>query len=139
MSSDHVPLLCWFNGKLIIDRDNISSYVTGIVKFMIVRKSFIRCEMIEKIHQITKINSSEHQLHLTCKWPVSHGNYQAVGISDDDDCHAMLELCSSEHSIELSVKKDIVIHRAPKDHGQFTCILDLDNESTGFMSPVYNS
>ena len=94
----------------MIDRDNIPSYVNGIVKPMVVRKSFIRCELIEKSHRITKINSSEHQLHLTCKWPVSHGNYQAVGISDDDDCHAILELCSSEHSIELYVKKDTIIH-----------------------------
>ena len=73
--------------------------------------------MIEKIHRIIKINPSEHQLHLICKWPVSHENYQAVGISDDDDCHAMLELCSSEHNIELYVEKDIGIHRESEDHG----------------------
>jgi len=76
---------------------------------------------------------------LTCKWPISHENYQAVGISDDDGCHAMLELYSSEHNIELYVKKDIVIHREPEDHGQFTHMLDLDNESTCFMSSVYNT
>ena len=83
---------------------------------MIVRKSIIRCELIEKIHRITKINPNEHQIHLTCKWPVSHGSYQAVGISDDENCLVILELCSSEYNIELYGKKDIMIHREPEDH-----------------------
>ena len=119
--------------------NNKPSYVNGMIKHMVVRKSFSRCELIEKIHRITKINPNEYQLHLTCKWPVSHGNYQAVRISDDDDCHAMLELCSSDHSIELYVEKDIAFHLEPEDHGHFTSMLDLDNESTGFMSLVYNT
>ena len=106
---------------------------------MVVRKSFARCELIENIHRIIKINPSEHPLHLTCRWPESHENYQAVGISDDDDCHAMLELCSSDHNIELYVKKDNVFHPEPENHGQFTRMLDLDNESTGFISSVYNT
>ena len=117
MSSDHVPLLFWFNGKLIIDKNNNPRYINENVKLMVVRKSFKRCELIEKIHRITKVNPNEHQFHLTCKWPVSQGNYQAVGVSDDDDCHARLELCSSKHNTELYVKKDIVIHREPEDHG----------------------
>ena len=137
MSSDRVSLLCWFNDKLTIDRDNSSSYVNGIVKPMVIRK--ILCELIEKVHQITIINPGKHQIHLVCKWPVSHENYQAVGISDDDGCHAMFELFSAEHNIELYVKKDNVIHRKPQGHGQFTHMLNLDNESTGFMSPVYNT
>ena len=105
MSNDCVPLLYWFNGKLTIDRDNNPSCVNRIVKPMIFRKSFTRCELIEKIHRIIKINLSEYQLHLTCKWPLSHENYQAVGVSNDDDCHAMLELCLSEHNLELYVEK----------------------------------
>ena len=92
MSSDHVPLLCWFNSKLTIDRDSNPSYVNGIIKSMIARKLFTMCELIEKIHRITKINPSEHQIHLKCKWSISHANYQAVGISNDDDSHAILEL-----------------------------------------------
>jgi len=106
---------------------------------MVVRKSFIWCELIEKVYRITKINPSEHQSHLTCKWSVSHGNYQPVGISDDDDYHAILELCSAEYNIELYVKKDIMIHRKSEGYRQFTRMLDLDNESTGFRSPVYNT
>ena len=27
-------------------------------------------------------------------------------------------------------------YQLPEDHGEFSCIFDLDNESTGFMSPV---
>ena len=86
---DHGQFIC------ILDMDNNPSYVNGIVKHMIVRKSFIRCELIKKIHRNTKINPSEHQLHLTCKWPVSHENYQTVGISYDDDCHALNYVRSS--------------------------------------------
>jgi len=49
---------------------------------------------------------------LTRKWPIAHGKYQAMRLSDDDDCRAMLELCArDEHTIESYVEKDIVIHR----------------------------
>jgi len=47
---------------------------------------------VEKIHQITKINPKEHQIHLTCNLPVAQGRFTAVKISDDDDIRAMLEL-----------------------------------------------
>jgi len=40
MSNDHVPLLCWFNGKLIIDMDNKPSYVNGMVKLMVAKNHF---------------------------------------------------------------------------------------------------
>ena len=55
----------------------------------------------------------------------THGNHQAVGISDDDDCQAMLELCSSEHSIKLYIEKDTVIHRESEDYGQFTHVCSI--------------
>ena len=67
--------------------------------------------MIEKVGRITKINPNEYQFHLTCKWSIAHEKYQAVGISDDDDYHAMLELCAhEEHTIKLYMEKDTVIH-----------------------------
>ena len=61
-------------------------------------------------------------------------------ISDDDDCRAILELYArEEHTIELYVEKDILIHREPEGHGQLTRMLDLDNESTGFISLIHNT
>ena len=139
MSSDSVSLICWYNDTIAVNMTNNPKYVNGIVKSVMVKKIIALHELVEKIYRITKINSSGHQIHLICKCPVSYGNYQAVGISDDDDCHAMLELCSSEHNIELYVKKDNVFHPEPENHGQFTRMLDLDNESTGFISSVYNT
>ena len=38
--------------------------------------------------------------------------------------------------IELYVEKDYVSHQLPEDHREFSCILDLDNQSTGFLSLV---
>ena len=60
-------------------------YVNEIVK------SIMR-ELIEKVYQITKIIPYEHQIHLTCKWPVAHRRCQTMRISDDDGTRAMLEL-----------------------------------------------
>ena len=60
-------------------------YVNVIIKPVIIKKSIIRRELVEKVHQVTKINPNEHQIHLTCKWPVAYEYYQAVGISYDDD------------------------------------------------------
>ena len=55
---------------------------------MTIRKPIIRRELMEKIHQITKI---KHQIHLTCNWPVTQGHFTAVGISDDDDTTLFLD------------------------------------------------
>ena len=60
MSNANVSLLCWFNGTLIIDRDNNSTYVNEIVKSVTVRKLITRRELVEKVYQITKINPNEH-------------------------------------------------------------------------------
>ena len=92
---------------------------------------------MEKVHQITKINPNEHHSHLTCKWP-AYGDYQVLRISDNDDTYAMLEMSKVEHTIKLYVEKDTVSHRLPEGHGEFTCMLDLDNESTDFISLVHN-
>ena len=56
-------------------------------------------------------------------------------MSDDDDTRTILELHPGANSIEINVEKDSVIHQM---HGKFTYMLDLDNESTCFMSPVHN-
>ena len=63
-----------------------------------------------------------------------------MGILNDDDCSAMLELCTrEEHTIELYVEKEILIRREPEGHGQLRRMLDLDNESTGFISLIHNT
>ena len=48
----------------------------------------------------------------------------------------MLELCSSVNIIELYVEKEFVSYQLPKVLGEFSRMLDLDNESTSFMLPV---
>ena len=91
---------------------------------------------MEKIHQITKINPKEHQIHLTCNLPVAQGRFTAVKISDDDDIRAILELYSGINLIKLYMEKNTVRHRM---HEKFTRMLDLDNESTSFMSSMHNT
>ena len=57
-------------------------------------------------------------------------------ITDDDDTRAMFELHPFVNSIEIYVEKKDASHQM---HGEFTRVLDLDNESTGFMSPIHNT
>jgi len=131
-----VLLLCWFNDKLTIDKQNKSTYVDKIVKPMLVRKSITRHELVEKIHHIARNNPNDYQIHVICKWFVAHEHYQTVKISDDDDIHVILELYRVTNIIELYVKKDFVSHLLPEGYGEFSRMLDLDNESTSFMSSV---
>ena len=85
MNNVEVPILCWFNDKLIIDHENKPIYVAGTVKPMSMRKKTTRLELIEKIYHISKIYSNDYQIQITYKWPVTHGYYQAVVIADDED------------------------------------------------------
>jgi len=139
MCNTNVLILCRFNGRLTRDRNNNPNYVNGIVKLMVVGKSITRHELIEKAHRITKTNPNEHQCHLTCKWPIAHEKYQAVGKSVIIIIVLCLNCKREEHTIELYVEKDIVIHREPEVHGQFTRMLDLNNESTSFISLIHNT
>jgi len=93
-------------------------------------------KLVEKLHQITKINSNDHQIHLSYKWPVAHKHYQTVKILNDDVIRAMLELYPIIDTIELYAKKDSMSHKLPEGRGEFSCMLNLDDESTWFMSPV---
>ena len=51
----------------------------------------------------------------------------------------MLETSMVEHTTMLYVEKNVVSHLLPECNGEFTCMLDLDNESIAFMSPVHNT
>ena len=55
----NVSFLCWFNGRLTIDKENKSTYIDGIVKPILEKKSTIRYELVEKIHHIEKINLND--------------------------------------------------------------------------------
>ena len=91
---------------------------------------------MEKIHRIAKINANEHQIYLTCNWPVAQWRFTVVPISDDDDTRAILELHPGVNSIEIYMEKDNVSYQM---HREFTHMLDLDNESTCFMSSMHNT
>ena len=85
-----VPLIYWYNGTLTVDMEGNPKYVNGVVKPVMVNKPIILHELVEKIYRITKINSNEHQIHLTCNWPLAQGRFIVVPITDDDDTGAML-------------------------------------------------
>jgi len=57
-------------------------------------------------------------------------------ILNDDDTYAMLELYTVINIIELYMEKDFVSHQLPEGHEKFSRMLDLDNESNEFISPV---
>ena len=131
-----VPLFCRYTGTLTIDVKGNSKYVNVVVKSVMINKSITLRELVEKIHRIIKINSNEHQIHLTCNWPLAQERFRVVSIADDDYTSAIIELHPFVNSVEIYVEKEDVSHRIPE---KFTRMLDLDNESTGFISPVHNT
>ena len=85
MSSDTVSLICWYNDTVTVDITNNPKDVNGIVKHVMVRKSITLCELVEKFHRITKINSNKHQINLICNWPITQEYFIVVPIADDDN------------------------------------------------------
>ena len=67
ITMSRVSLVCWYNGTLIVDMEGNPKYVNGVVKSVMANKPITLHELVEKIHWITKINSNEHQIYLTCK------------------------------------------------------------------------
>ena len=115
---------------------NNPKYVNGIVKSVMVKKIIALHELVEKNLSITKINSNEYKINLTCNWPITQGRFIVMPITDDEDTRAMLALHPSVNLIEIYVKKSSMSHQT---HGEFTRMLDLDNESTCFLSLVHNT
>ena len=116
---------------------NKPTYIDKIVKLVIVRKSITRRELVEKVHQITKINSNKHQFHLTranstralssnenIKWWWHMSNVWIVPGCEFDRAY---------------MEKDIVSYRKHEGHEEFTHMLDLDNKSMCFISLLYNT
>ena len=62
MSNVKVSILCWFKSKLTIDEKNKSIYLDGTVKSISVRKEITYLELVEKIHQLSKINQNDYQI-----------------------------------------------------------------------------
>ena len=60
-------------------------------------------ELVEKTHQIIKINPNDYKIHLTCKWPTSY-DYSPVEITNDEDICIMLELYPQIKTVELYVE-----------------------------------
>ena len=55
---------------------------------------------------------------------------------NDEDTRVILDLHPSVDAIEVYVEKVSVSHQFSDVQGEFSHILYLDNESTGFMSPI---
>jgi len=101
---------------------------------MSVRKKTTRLELVERIHQLSKINQNDCQIQITCKWPVAHRHYQAGSLLTMK-ARVMLDLYPSVNAMEVYVEKIFVINKFPEVQGE-SFMLDLDNELTSFMSPV---
>ena len=102
---------------------------------MLLRKKTTRIELVEKIHHILKFNPNDYQIHLTWKWPVTYGCYQAVVIADDEDtCYAWVVFLREYHRVD--VKKVFMSLQLHEVQEEFSRMLDLDNKSMGFISPV---
>lgn len=55
-------------GILTFKEDNKSKYIAGNTKLIFIRTSNTCIELLEKIIKACKINQSEYEFLLTCKW-----------------------------------------------------------------------
>ena len=73
-----VNVLCWFNGTLTIDVDNNPTYVNGVVKPVIVRKSITRENLLNHQNKSKRVlDSLDMQLISSIKAFYSNGNIRS--------------------------------------------------------------
>ena len=106
----------------------------GIVKPIMIAKSSNFNDLVNAIYEISEIDQNIYCINLVCNWPLSERRTTAVQISNDRDTMALINLCEKQVSVELFVEKESL----PTGQGEFSRMLDLENDSTGFASPTPN-
>jgi len=74
---------------------------------------------------------------MTCNWPIAQGHFSSSGNIKWWWHTSNAWILPGLNSIELYVEKDTVSNQMHEGHGEFTCMLDLDIESTSFMPSIY--
>ncbi|PKU80289.1 Serine/threonine-protein phosphatase 7 long form like [Dendrobium catenatum] len=136
MKSDMVKLLCCFDGKLVVDGDDmVPKYVNGTQRPIKVERSSTLESLRRKVYEATGIDPLLHSLLLTCKYPIHGGVYRAVTLSNDEIVDCMIDESSMGGAIELYVEKEIIL-RQTSNHintGTCTAMIEESAEPTGRM------
>ncbi|KAI0495673.1 hypothetical protein KFK09_021976 [Dendrobium nobile] len=136
MKSDMVKLLCCFDGKLVVDGDDmVPKYVNGTQRPIKFERSSTLESLKRKVYEATGIDPLLHSLLLTCKYPIHGGAYRAVTLSNDEIVDCMLDESSMGGAIELFVEKEIIL-RQTSNHintGTCTAMIEESAEPTGIM------
>ena len=102
-----VPIICHYDGDLVVDENSKPTYVGGKHKGSKVRRGCNFLELKTAIYKATKIASTEFDISLVSKWVTDDGPI-AIEVNDDDDVDSMF--CVGMKVIELYVKKTEVVH-----------------------------
>jgi hypothetical protein len=132
MDDEYVLLTCSINGKIKIGANNMPTYEGGIVKPLMIAKSSNFNNLVNAIYQVSEIDQNQFRIKLVCNWPLSERRTTAVQINSDRDTMVLIKLCEKQVSVELFVEKESLT----TGQGEFSRMLDLENDSTGFASPT---
>ncbi|KAL0909466.1 hypothetical protein M5K25_020339 [Dendrobium thyrsiflorum] len=132
MTSDMVKLLCCFDGKLVVDGDDmVPKYVNGTQRPIKVERSSTLESLKRKVFEATGIDPLFHSLLLTCKYPIHGGAYRAVTLTNDEIVDCMLDESSMGGAIELYVESEIILRQTSNHMNTGTCTAMISAEPTG--------
>jgi len=97
-----VPIICHYDGNLLIDENSRPTYVGGKHKGSKVRKVCNYRELKSAIYKATKIDSNNYDISFVSKWVTDDGPI-AIKVNDDEDVDSMF--CVGMKVIELYIKK----------------------------------
>ncbi|MQM05172.1 hypothetical protein Taro_037983 [Colocasia esculenta] len=158
MTSSNISLMCYYDGVLHIE-DHKPQYEGGTVRILRVKKDTSFTELMRKLYILTKYDERHVKIGITCKWPISMGEYIAVRVEDDETVESMFDLYPSHVStVQLYLEKEDIdnisiegndevqthghiddnLHTQHYEYqqqtGHFTRMLNDDVDSTGFNS-----
>ena len=111
-------------------------YEGGSRKMFMLSKSLNFDGMMNEIHRVTKINKACYAIKVFFNCPVNESRTIAVAITDDEELNDMKQLVEKQASVELFIEKYPIqeFAQASRPQGEFSRMMDLDNESSGFMT-----
>ncbi|XP_020247820.1 uncharacterized protein LOC109825375 [Asparagus officinalis] len=134
--TNSISIICFFNGSLGVGVNNLPVYDGGSRKMFMLSKSCNFDGMTREIHRVTKIKKEEYTIRVFFNCPINESRTIAVEITEDEELNDMKQLVEKQASIELFIEKYPIqeFAQVSRPQGEFSRMLDLDNESIGFMT-----
>ncbi|XP_020254255.1 uncharacterized protein LOC109831336 [Asparagus officinalis] len=134
--ANSIPIICFFNGSLGVGLNSMPMYEGGSRKMFMISKSLNFDGMMNEIHRVTKINKAWYAIKVFFNCPINESRTIAVAITDDEELNDMKQLVEKQVSVELFIEKYPIqeFSQVSRSQGEFSRMMDLDNESSGFMT-----